>query len=1186
MAVNAFTLFGEITVDTKKMQQALRDANKSLQDTKKAMEALNDVTAKNIPITNGAAKGEDNHKRGLKGSGEAARQKAKDMDALGKKMGGVGDKMQSFGTDMTYLVTAPILAAGAAALKTAIDFDRVRNQVNAAAGSFEAGAVQFQRLINIARTSPGVFVKSAASAYALLKQMEGLSDPSIEKSLKAMGRIKLANPEFDATEFARNLNQLITQGFEAQDVKQAMGRLPAFGPMLAEKFKLSGSDYTTVAKEMRQLVLQGKITGDEFMNAFGDAVLTHPIYSKLDDTLGDKFLKTFERIELALKPIGDRIGAVLLPAFTGLAMQIEKISAVFATLSPEMQNAIIGLATFVAAIGPVAGVVGTLIGVFAALLASIKFIAAFFGVTLTVAFLPFIKVVAIVVAAVAALAAIAYVAYQAYATNFAGIGDAINDVARILKELAAVSFDVLVGAIRPIVDALGDLWRENGKEIEYVISGIVLVLTALAYAVGQALIQFTKFVGTLMKLGGGIVGMLIDQFSLLIGVITDVGRFIVAVFTGDWEKASESAKNIVRGFAQWIGSFLGTIPGIIIGALQALFPEMERFFSDLRDKVIGFAYAVGGEWGGAIVDGIVNGIFGGAGRIASAVASASAGATPDVSSNATAAEIAAGQAARDADPAYQAYIKKYGKKPKRFGGMSGGGGGGASKSVSDYQQALDRLNDTIARFNVKTEEQGLMVDFAQNKIKGVTESQKIDLIQKARLLDLLNLLKTREDAAAAAKQKYTDTMASLTLEMALLNAMTDEHRISLELTAKEYADLTPEMIAAIKAMKLEILAETKEIEKNSKAFEDAIKMREQLNQDLENFISLNDKELTNLEKLEAWLKKNTEAGWQFDASKVAAARSAAKFADAAKLQADALSAISTGMQALGMQTDSVQVKIKELQAALGNTAALQQMADALGIAVEDLRAKIEFEISEAQMPTFAGQWKKQLDKMKESTQTFAADVAGTLANGMSQIGSVFGQAVAEWDGTAKGFFRSLAQGFRQLIQQIIQELIRLMVMRAVTSIIGAVGGSLGGSGNTVTAGGGRYALDLGKTGMNMPVFATGGFVTGPGTGTSDSIPAMLSNGEFVMPARAVRKFGVGFFEQLRNLTMPTGMMAMAGGGMVPSITSMGGSSSSSSASYNNVFNINVPPGAGSTATATMVQDNVLKALRKHERRNK
>ena len=42
--------------------------------------------------------------------------------------------------------------------------------------------------------------------------------------------------------------------------------------------------------------------------------------------------------------------------------------------------------------------------------------------------------------------------------------------------------------------------------------------------------------------------------------------------------------------------------------------------------------------------------------------------------------------------------------------------------------------------------------------------------------------------------------------------------------------------------------------------------------------------------------------------------------------------------------------------------------------------------------------------------------------------------------------------------------------------------------------------------VNSAKFAEGGKVTGPGTGTSDSIPANLSNGEFVMTAKATAMF--------------------------------------------------------------------------------
>ncbi len=45
--------------------------------------------------------------------------------------------------------------------------------------------------------------------------------------------------------------------------------------------------------------------------------------------------------------------------------------------------------------------------------------------------------------------------------------------------------------------------------------------------------------------------------------------------------------------------------------------------------------------------------------------------------------------------------------------------------------------------------------------------------------------------------------------------------------------------------------------------------------------------------------------------------------------------------------------------------------------------------------------------------------------------------------------------------------------------------------------------------------AEGGLITGPGTGTSDSIPAMLSNGEYVINAASTRQF-LPILEQINN----------------------------------------------------------------------
>lgn len=66
----------------------------------------------------------------------------------------------------------------------------------------------------------------------------------------------------------------------------------------------------------------------------------------------------------------------------------------------------------------------------------------------------------------------------------------------------------------------------------------------------------------------------------------------------------------------------------------------------------------------------------------------------------------------------------------------------------------------------------------------------------------------------------------------------------------------------------------------------------------------------------------------------------------------------------------------------------------------------------------------------------------------------------------------------------------LATAASVASIIAAIASAMGSVKST-----------------DVPKYASGGLVTGPGTGTSDSVPAMLSNGEAVMTAAAVNEWG-------------------------------------------------------------------------------
>lgn len=113
------------------------------------------------------------------------------------------------------------------------------------------------------------------------------------------------------------------------------------------------------------------------------------------------------------------------------------------------------------------------------------------------------------------------------------------------------------------------------------------------------------------------------------------------------------------------------------------------------------------------------------------------------------------------------------------------------------------------------------------------------------------------------------------------------------------------------------------------------------------------------------------------------------------------------------------------------------------------------------------------------------------------ISSSFGSAVAS---IVTGS-QSASEAFKQMANSIISDLIKIGIERAILGTISAIssGFSTGGLATNTSQ-----------------KFASGGHVSGAGTSTSDSIPAMLSDGEFVMRASAVRSIGVNNLSRLNS----------------------------------------------------------------------
>lgn len=133
-------------------------------------------------------------------------------------------------------------------------------------------------------------------------------------------------------------------------------------------------------------------------------------------------------------------------------------------------------------------------------------------------------------------------------------------------------------------------------------------------------------------------------------------------------------------------------------------------------------------------------------------------------------------------------------------------------------------------------------------------------------------------------------------------------------------------------------------------------------------------------------------------------------------------------------------------------------------------------------------------------------------NSMQQYGNSlakdFASGISDWITGTKSFGDVMRSVLDSLIQKLIQAAMYALIIASVT------GGSFKAN----------FFKAFGKG------FATGGSVDGPDTGTSDSIPAMLSNGEYVLNAQAVDRLGVPFLNGLN-----TGRLrGFANGGLVGS----------------------------------------------------
>lgn len=186
--------------------------------------------------------------------------------------------------------------------------------------------------------------------------------------------------------------------------------------------------------------------------------------------------------------------------------------------------------------------------------------------------------------------------------------------------------------------------------------------------------------------------------------------------------------------------------------------------------------------------------------------------------------------------------------------------------------------------------------------------------------------------------------------------------------------------------------------------------------------------------------------------------------------------------------------------------ALNGMAKLLQMAPEDLEEELAAKGETLQ--AFAEQYKETLAETSEA-EIQQLSIGEQWSNKMKSyaetVGKSMGSAMADFIMGAKTAKEALGDFVRGIIQNAVSILTEWLAVFAIYSAF-----PMWASGMTPADAANKTVFGVSKK------KATGGLITGPGTGTSDSIPAMLSNGEYVINAAAVQRLGTAYLDTLNS----------------------------------------------------------------------
>lgn len=395
-------------------------------------------------------------------------------------------------------------------------------------------------------------------------------------------------------------------------------------------------------------------------------------------------------------------------------------------------------------------------------------------------------------------------------------------------------------------------------------------------------------------------------------------------------------------------------------------------------------------------------------------------------------------------------------KPKDENYNEGGGNGGKVETEEERKAREARIKALQEQAKKELAIMRALEDSENKLIKDSIEQQRatINTSYDRQIEDLQTRLKTEKDLTKKAREAINETITNLEKqrEQELANVTEEAARQKLEQEAafiEKRLQLATEGSEQEYNLKVEQLDNQKELELSNAQLtaDEKLLIEQKYQKDLDAMTS----EYTRQKQEKAMQALELELSNRLAAAKIAGEDELQVELENAKARLDAI-------QQLEGESDA-EFKSRQLEAQ-------QKYLDA-----KEALAQREIEIEQSKFEAAAqitGALSGLFEQLGESNKAFAI-LSKTLA--LAEIAINTGKAIAA------GVAQSQSVPFPANLAAIATTV--ATVLANITTAISTV---------------------------KSAKFATGGLVTGPGTGTSDSIPAMLSNGESVMTAKATAMF--------------------------------------------------------------------------------